>query len=397
MSREQIIFHIDVNSAFLSWTAIKLLNEGYQLDIRNEIAVIGGNEEDRNGIITAASIPAKKIGIRVPEPLYKIKAICKDVLIFNGDYKFYNEMSNKLFNLLYNYSPDIQIASIDECYLDYTKVKLLYGDEIEFAKKIQKEIYETLGFTVNIGIANNKLCAKMASDFEKPNKIHTLFTNEIKQKMWPLEIGKLYGIGKKTVLILNKIGIYTIYDLANYNELLLKKHFKNSYKSMIEKANGIDLEKVNSSAHKNVGIGHEITLKKDTDNLIELENHLFDISDILSIKLRKNNKYTTCVCLITKDCFFKKRTHQKKLKNPINTGVDIYKVAKELLGEKLDTKIRLIGIRVTDFCDDLIYQTSIFEDNNKFIENNKLDKVVDSLNLKYGSKVIKKARLKQKI
>ena len=393
-----IIFHIDVNSAFLSWTAIKLLKNGYNLDIRNEIAVIGGNEEDRNGIITAASIPAKKIGIRVPDPLFKVRKIYKNVLVFPGDYKLYSEMSNKLFLLLSKYSPDIEVASIDECYLDYGKVALLHGDYLEFAKKIQKEIYETLGFTVNIGIANNKLCAKMASDFEKPNKIHTLFSNEIEEKMWPLPIGDLFGIGKKTVPKLKEIGIYTIGDLAKYNELMLKKHFQNQSKKMIESAHGIDYSIVNSKAHEPLGIGHEITLKKDSTNILELEDILFEISDLLSIKLRKNKKYATCVCIILKDSFFQKKTHQKKLANGIDTGIEIYRIAKELLNEAYDSEpIRLIGIRLTNFEDNLIYQTSLFEDSTKKIENSKLDKLIDTINLKYGNKVIKKANLIKKM
>ena len=253
---KNIIFHIDVNNAFLSWTAVKLLNEGYNIDIRNIVSVIGGDEEARSGIVLAKSTPAKKLGITSAETLYQAKKKAPNLKVYKPDYNYYELMSCKLFDLLQKYSPDIEVASIDECYLDFGKVRLLYGDEIEFAKKIGKEIYDELGFTVNIGIANNKLCAKMASDFEKPNKIHTLYNFEIEEKMYPLPVGDLFGIGKKTAIKLNEIGIYTIGDLANYNDLKLKRYFKNQAIHMINIAKGIDNSSVNSEAHIPKGIFH---------------------------------------------------------------------------------------------------------------------------------------------
>ena len=219
--------HIDVNNAFLSWSAIDLLNNGSKYDIRNSYAAIGGDVKARKGIVLAKSNPAKKQGVVTAETLYSAKKKCPALRIYEPNFKFYSQMSHNLFSLLRKYTPDIEVASIDECYLDYGKIKSIYGDEVEFAKKIQKEIFDTLGFTVNIGIANNKLCAKMASDFSKPNKIHTNFDYEIKNKMWPLDISELFGIGKRTVPKLNKLGIYTIYDLAHTTYDKLYPYFKN--------------------------------------------------------------------------------------------------------------------------------------------------------------------------
>ena len=179
---ERIIMHIDVNNAFLSWTAVDLLKHGYKLDIRNEYSVIGGDELKRRGIVLAKSIPAKKMGIVTAETLYSARKKCPNLKVYKPNRELYDKMSQMLFNLIKKYTNDIEILSIDECFIDYSKIKNLYGDEIIFAKKLKNEIYNTLGFTVNIGIANNKLCAKMASDFTKPNKIHTLYNNEIKQK-----------------------------------------------------------------------------------------------------------------------------------------------------------------------------------------------------------------------
>src|SRR5574344_2796141 len=224
---DRIVMHIDVNNAFLSWTAVYLLNNGSKYDIRNSYAVIGGDEEASKGIVLAKSTPAKKLGIVTGETLYSARKKCKVLKTYPMNHKYYQEMSNKLFSLLNKYTPDIEIASIDECYLDYGKIKSTYGDEKEFAKKIQQEIYDTLGFTVNIGIANNKLCAKMASDFTKPNKIHTLYDDEVKIKMWPLPIGDLFGVGRRSVSKFELLNIHTIGDLAESDVNTLYKYFKN--------------------------------------------------------------------------------------------------------------------------------------------------------------------------
>jgi DNA polymerase-4 len=303
-------------------------------------------------------------------------------------------MSNKLFNLLQKYSPDIEVASIDECYLDYGKVRLLYGDELKFAHQLQKIIKEELGFTVNIGIANNKLCAKMASDFEKPNKIHTLYNYEIEEKMYPLPVGDLFGIGKKTALKLNEIGIYTIGELANYNDLKLKRYFKNQAINMINTARGIDNSIVDSTAHIPKGIGHEFTLINDTNNKEILYEQLFLLANMTAKRLRNNNKYAKVICVVIKDVFFKRKSHQRKLKNATNTTNEIYKQAKEIFDEFYDNEpIRLIGIRLDNLVDDVEFQVSLFESYDYRQKEEKIDSVVDDINLKYGCNIVKKASL----
>ena len=180
--------HIDVNNAFLSWSAVLMLKDGYKYDIRNSYAVIGGDEDSRRGIVLAKSMPAKKRGVVTGETLYSARKKCPALKSYPPNYNFYKKMSDSMFALIKKYTPDVEQMSIDECFLDYTPVKHLYGDERQFAYRLKKEIYDTLGFTVNIGIANNKLCAKMASDFSKPYKVHTLYKNEVQDKMWPLQV-----------------------------------------------------------------------------------------------------------------------------------------------------------------------------------------------------------------
>lgn len=380
--------HIDVNNAFLSWTALELLQNGSKYDIRNSYAVIGGDPSARKGIVLAKSNPAKKQGVVTAETLYSAKKKCPVLRVYKPNYSFYQKMSNSMFQLLYKYTPDIEIASIDECYLDYTPIKHIYGDPLDFAKKIQSEIYENLGFTVNIGIANNKLCAKMASDFEKPFKIHTLYENEVISKMWPLKVGELFGIGKKTVPKLEKLNIYTISDLANSDLNKLSKYFKNQAQYLINRANGIDESKVVSTPPERKGIGNEITLPKDIETKDEVFNCFKILSEQISARLKKMEKYALTITIILKDNLFIRSTHQKKLLNAIRNSEDILKIAKELYLEmKYEKPIRLIGIRVNNLTDMVIHQVSIFESNIE--ENIKLEKTVNDLKEKYGTKIIK--------
>ena len=383
--------HIDVNNAFLSWTAIDLLNHGYKYDIRNFCAVIGGDEENRRGVVLAKSINAKKVGIVSGESLFTARKKFPRLKVYPPNYEFYEEMSNKLFDLLSKYTPDIQKASIDECYLDYGKVKKLYGDEKEFAYKLKDEIKNTLGFTVNIGIANNMLCAKMASDFLKPDKVHTLYDYEVKEKMYSLPIGDLFGVGKSTREKLQSLGIKTIGDLADFDITVLRRYFKNQAEYLINSARGINNEEVDSSTYIPKGISNELTISKDTNNYNELCVYLRRLSSLLARRVREQNKYANVIAVILKDKNFKRTTHQKKLKNPINTEEEIYSVSSKILKEMLGLeKIRLIGIRLDDLVIKKSYQTSLFEEENVDQNLEKLEKTIDKLKEKYGEDVIKK-------
>lgn len=394
---ERIIMHIDVNNAFLSWTAVYLLNNGSKYDIRNSYAVIGGDEKARRGVVLAKSMPAKKLGVITGETLYSARKKCPILKTYPMNYPFYQEMSNKLFNLIRNYSPDIEIASIDECYLDYTKVKSLYGNPYEFALKLQNEVNDTLGFTINIGIANNKLCAKMASDFSKPNKIHTLYMNEIEDKMWPLKVGELFGIGKKTKEKLESININTIYDLAHADQNVLYPFFKNQAKPMIDWANGIDNSEVVSDITSPKGISNEITLDHDISDKYKLQEYLLFLSEKVGVRIRKEKKYAYVVAVIIKDKYFKRRTHQKKLDKPISLSKDIYEVSKEILNEMWnDDSVRLIGIRLDKLTEKRVIQTSLFDTIEEEVKDNALEQTLDNLKDKFGVSVIKRASLKNK-
>ncbi len=383
---KRIIMHID--------TAVLYLKQGMKVDIRNTYAVIGGDEKARHGIVLAKSMPAKKRGVVTAETLFSAKKKCPNLKVYPPNYNFYKKMSDSMLNLIRKYSPDIEQMSIDECFLDYTPVKHLYGDEVEFAYKLKKEIYDTLGFTVNVGIGNNKLCAKMASDFSKPYKVHTLFDYEVEKKMWPLKVDDLFGIGKKTAIKLHNLNVNTIYDLAHTDRNYLYKYFKNQASDMIDAANGKGSDMVVSEESVPKGIGNETTLNHNISNREELEPYLLALSENVAIRLRRQKKYASVVVVTLKDKFFKRMSHQKKLVNATNLTEEIYKTAYEILGEmNVEDGIRLIGVRLDKLSDTSLHQVSLFEDLKVREDGNSLEKTVDELKEKYGFKIIKKASL----
>lgn len=393
-----IIFHIDVNNAFLSWSAVERLKQGHKLDIRTIPCVVAGDESQRKGIVVAKSYPAKEKGIQTAETLYNARKKVKNLLVIKGDYDKYQEYSDKLYNYLCNYSPNIERYSIDECFIDMTGTESLFGDPIILAYKIKEEIKQKFGFTVNIGIGNNKLCAKMASDFEKPDKVHTLFENEIELKLWPLPVKELFMIGKKSAEILKKIGIVTIEDLAKADINILKKHFKSSAITMHNYANGIDDSKVEEYIPKNQGISNSVTVPKDLVKISEIYDVLYNLSEQVGGRLRSMNYYALIVTVSLKNSEFITYSHQQKLVNPINTNKDIYEVSK-LLVDKMWRKdpIRLVAIRLNGFSDKKYEQISIFEEIKTKENDEVIQKTVDNINQKYGKNIVILAKQAKKL
>ena len=390
--------HIDVNNAFLSWSAIYLLKKGHPYDIRYAEAIIAGDENKRHGIVLAKSMVAKSRGVKTAETIKEARRKCKHLEVYPPNFKFYKYMSNKMFELISKYTNDIEILSIDECFIDYTKIKNLYGPEIEFAYKLKKEIKNTLGFTVNIGVANNKLCAKMASDFLKPDKVHTLFKDEIESKMYPLPIGDLFGIGKKTALKLKSININTIKDLANADINILSKYFKNQASKMIDSAHGISSSEIISKKREAQSISKATTLPYNLNTIEEINKVIYKLVESISNTLKKQNKYASVVGVQLKDKNFKTYSHQKKLTNASNNIEDIYRTAKVILKEMYkEDAIRLVGVSINKLVSKNNYQISMFENIEKKELDNKLDKVIDEINNTYGNIVVSKAMKKEKI
>lgn len=394
---ERIIFHIDVNNAFLSWTAVDFLQKGNKLDIRTIPCVVGGDEKSRHGVVLAKSMPAKKAGITTGEPIYQARRKVDKLHVVPVNRPIYQKYSKAFYEILCKYSPVVERYSIDECFLDMTGTKKIFGDPVKLAYKIKAEIKETLGFTVNVGVANNKLCAKMASDFEKPDKVHTLFDEEVKVKMWPLKVDDLFMVGRSSSKKLHELGIKTIKDLANFDVSILTRYFKSQGIMMHNYANGVDDSPVEKPIPKNQGIGHSTTLPEDLETISDIKKVLRKLSDMVGVRLRKEKKFATVVSIQLKNNVFMNYQHQKKLVNPISSSEDIFDISCDLLKSMWKgDPIRLVGVRVSDLTDKSYEQISLFEETGKSNRREKVQKVVDEINDKYGKNIIKSASLYEK-
>ena len=389
MDVERQILHVDVNNAFLSWSAIERLKNGDKVDIRTIPSAICGDENKRSGIILAKSPLAKSMGVVTGETVYQAMKKCPSLKLYSSDFKAYRKHSDALYNLLLEYTDKIERFSVDECFLDMTS--FLMGDTLLYkAHEINRRVKNELGFTVNIGLSTNKLLSKMASDFSKPDKIHTLYPNEIKDKMWGMEVSELFMIGKKTVPKLNKMGIYKIGDLACYDQNVLIRRLGKFGKMAWEYANGIDNSEVVYTIEKAKSIGNSVTLPVDVVSSEKLESVLLALVEQVTYRLRKENMLagSACVQLRTKD--FKDFSHQTKLDFLTDNTNDIYAKAKAIFEEMYieGLPIRLIGFRV-DKLKESEEQISFFDTNKK--EKNKLDETIDSIKNKYGYASIKRA------
>ncbi len=387
---EKQILHVDVNNAFLSWTAVEMLKRGESLDIRTIPAIIGGNEDNRHGIVLAKSNLAKKVGIQTGEPIYFARKKCPSLQIYKSDFAVYKKYSNSLYALLLEYTEKIERFSIDECFMDMTGYLPKGKTLLQIAYEINKRVKEELGFTVNIGVAHNKLLAKMASDFQKPDKVHTLFEEEIEMKMWNLPVSELFMVGKKSLPKLYKMGIKTIKDLSQKEESYMIKSFGKYGKVIWEYANGIDNSEVIYKEEKPKGIGNSITLPYDYSNIEKIEEVLIALVEQVTYRLRSHNMLAEVVNVQIKTNEFKVYSHQRKLMMPTDNTKIIIEEAKKLLHELYKKEpVRLIGVRVDKLSNKEEVQLSLFDNTSK--KQSKLDKVVDTLKEKYGYDKITRA------
>jgi len=384
--------HIDCNNAFLSWTAVNMLHNGSKIDIRNRYAVIGGKESERKGIVLAKSMPCKKVGVVTGETLYSARKKCPYLDVYNPEFEIYKKYSDMMYTYLCKYSDKIERYSIDECFLDYTDSYILFGNPIKIAYKIKNDIKNNFGFTVNVGIGDNKLLAKMASDFSKPDKVHLLLSNEIELKMWPLPVGNLFMIGKASEKKLIEMGIKTIGDLANTDKQMLINKFKSFGKVMWEFANGIDNSLVECDPGNPKSISNSVVLPYNYTNVDEVYRVIKDLSFSVGKRLRKLKMYAENVSISIKFHDFSTISKQMTLENMISSDKDIYDNAIILLNKLWNTdsekKIRSLGVGVSNLSDVYKVQLSIFENNTINKKNDNLQKTIDNIKNKYGDNAI---------
>lgn len=397
-----IIFHIDVNSAFLSWTAIEQLKQGAEVDLRDIASIIGGDQASRHGVVLAKSVPAKKYGIRTGEPVANAIRKCPNLVMAPPDHRMYKGYSRMMMEFLKSYTPDIEQVSIDECYMDFTGIAGRYASPVEGALEIKNEVRRRFGFTVNVGISSNKLLAKMASDFEKPDKVHTLFPEEVPGKMWPLPVSELYMAGRSSVETLEKLEIRTIGDLAKMDPRLVELHLKSHGRRLWEFANGIDDSHVETEKAEAKGIGNSTTLARDARTEEEACRVLLGLAESVGGRLRKAGQKAGMLSVEIKYHNFESCSHQKQLLKATNSDQAIYRTAAELFRELWNHEpVRLLGIRSSKLMEEgepeqlSIFDIEFVQEPGKVPEEKasekrreNLDKALDTIRKKYGEKAV---------
>ncbi|MCR3761750.1 DNA polymerase IV [Clostridium felsineum] len=391
----KVIFHVDVNSAFLSWTAVEKIKNGEKVDIRKVPSVIGGDEKSRHGVVLAKSTPAKKYGIVTGESLYQARKKCPNILVFPPRFEIYRRSSENMMNLIKRFTPHIEKYSIDECFMDVTN-DLRGMEDVEFANIVRERIKNELGFTVNVGVSTNRLLAKMASELNKPDKVNTLYDYEIKKKMWPLPVGELFMVGKSMKKKLNELHIKTIGELAAYDANILKAKFKSHGKIVWEYANGIDNSDISRYRDEIKCISNETTLSNDLTKIEEIHNILISLCENLGKRLREQNKYCTSIAVSIRTSDFRNYSHQKTFKNSINSTKDIILYASKIFSEMWGREpIRLLGVQLSGLCSSSNIQISMFDEEIN-PKNEMLDKTLDAIRKKYGDNAVMRSVLMPK-
>ncbi|MDD3585692.1 MAG: DNA polymerase IV [Thermoguttaceae bacterium] len=386
---KRLIFHIDVNSAFLSWEAARRVAAG-ERDIRLIPSAIGGDREKRTGIILAKSIPAKKYNVTTGEPVGMALRKCPGLFLAKPDFALYDKCSQAFMGICRNYAPVVEQFSIDECFLDMTGTERLYSHPIDTATRIKNEIRDSLGFTVNVGIGPNKLLAKMASDFEKPDKVHTLFESEIPVKMWPLPIRDLYMAGRATAERLQHVGITTIGRLAATDVKTLQSLVGIAAGERLhDSANGMDDSPVLAEEQDAKGYSNSTTLAKDVTTTEEAYPILFALVDSTASRMRAGNAKASVVAVSIRSKDFKDRSHQKKLSIPTDVTSCIYEAVKQLFSELWDrrTPLRQLGVCLSGLDRSGVEQQVLFPDEDKE-RGRKADQIMDMMRDKFGQSTI---------
>lgn len=390
----QLIYHIDVNSAYLSWTACERKKAGMEPDLRDIPAVIGGSEKSRHGIVLAKSTPAKAYQIHTGESLFSARRKCPNLTVVPPDHKLYVKRSSELIHMLNEYTPRVQQYSIDEAWMDMTGIRMAEEHPVNFAYRLKDRIRRELGFTVNVGVSCNHLLSKMASELKKPDMVHTLFPDEMEKKMWPLPVEELFFVGHSSAQKLHALGIHTIGELAHMDPEILSFHLKKHGEDIWKYANGHDLDNsvFGESEAKTKGYGNAMTVAHDIVDMEAASQVLLSLCETVGARLRQDGVKVSVVGVQLRDYRFVNLSRQNMLKIPTNSTNIIYEEAYRLFRQTWDgTPLRLIGVFTSKAAREAYEQLDLFQ-TEKNEKQSRLDAAIDQIRQKYGDDSIKRAR-----
>ena len=381
----RVILHLDMNAFYCS------VHEAVEPTIyQGKPTAVAGSVELRRGIIVTSSYTARGLGVRTGMQVREALKLCPELIVIQPDFDLYREFSNRFMTIAYSYTPMIEAVSIDECYMDITGSKL-FGTPLEIAAELQRRILDELKLPCSIGIAPNKLLAKMASDMKKPNGISVLRLRDVPKLLWPLPCGELFGIGKSTAEKLAKLNINTLGQLAVADEIVLQGNFGIIGGWLKQAANGIDISPVNPVKEQSKSIGHTTTLPKDFTNIHDIHRVFLNLADQVCRRLRRQKLLAQTVQITMRDPSMKTITRSHTLQVPTEHVDQVLAEASQLFENhwKIGDPVRLLGITLQNLVpkEESALQLDLFEYENQ-PNREKLNETMDRLRDKFGEHAI---------
>ena len=386
MSR--VILHIDMNAFFAACHIVD------NPSLKGKPVAVGSNTG--KGVLSTASYEARKYGVNSAMPVFMAKKKCPDLIIVESDFDLYHRKSAEFLNVIKRYSPVIEVASVDECYVDITQSILNIKDPLGYIKEIQDSIYNETGLGCSIGVAPNKFLAKMASDYKKPMGITVIRKKDVPGILWPIDIGDMFGVGKKTAPRLREKGINTIGDLAQSTDIdTLRSILGKNYYFLVRAANGEGDDVVNTQDEDPKSIGNSVTLSENTTSVDEMEKVLGELLDSTLDRMNKSSLECKGVSITIRYSDFSNVTRSSSFKDKTNDRKVLYSRIIKLLEENYQEgrEVRLLGVTLRNLEEvrDKVKQLNLFE-YQKEVDDDKVKKIINEINNKLGYEALKKAK-----
>ncbi|MCA0754646.1 DNA polymerase IV [Paenibacillus sp. N4] len=384
-SKGRVIIHVDMNAFYCS------VHEAEEPEkYKNKPTAVSGSVEQRKGIIVTCSYAARKMGIKTGMTVRQALKLCPEIILIKPDFDLYRKYSRGFMSIARQYTPLVESVSIDECYMDITGSKI-FGSPLEIAEQLQKRIRSEWSLPCSIGLAPNKLLAKMASDMKKPNGLTVLRIRDVKHLLWDKSCDTLFGIGRKTAEKLLKLNIRTIGQLAGTDEAVLVKHFGVAGSWMKAAAHGIDHGEVNPHRERNKSIGHTTTLPNDIVTREDVYRVLLNLADQTGRRLRRQKLVATTVQITIRRPDMATITRSHTLQAPTQSSDDFYREACKLYDKhwKTGEPIRLLGITLQNLA--LLEETALQLDLFSYEQQPRkeaLTKAMDRLRDKFGEDAV---------
>ncbi len=382
---DRTILHCDLNNFFAS---VAVLDNP---TIKNCPIAVCGNTEERHGIVLAKNELAKKYGVATAEATWQAKRKCPELVIVPPTYKRYEEISRAVREIYLQYSDKVEPFGIDECWLDVTGSRLLFGDGEEIANTLREQIKREIGVTISVGVSFNKVFAKLGSDLKKPDAVTVISRENYKEKIWPLPANTLLGVGKSTQVQLNSLGIFTIGDIVSAGVDVLIKRFGKMGAVPYGYASGNDTSAVEAEQKTPKSVGRTTTCKSDLMSSADAWPVIVTLSEDISATLRKHGLYCNTIQAHIRTNDLNTKEFQAPLSAPTQSSMVMAKKCMEIIDNNFSFSVplRSVGLRAINLSDGMnAYQTDIFCDLDYEKKLEKIENKIFEIRKKYGSESI---------